>query len=97
MRKSSFDKDTDIREYRRKLIVRLSDGIGLKQQVIAKVLDCTQGYVSEVLKAHRQNGEDALKSVSHPGAESELSPTDLEGLKKVLAQGAKARGYDDDL
>lgn len=97
MGKSKFNKDTDIREYRRKLVVRLSDEIGLKQQVIAKVLDCTQGYVSEVLKAHRQSGKDALKSVSHPGAESELSPTDLEALKKVLSQGAKARGYNDDL
>lgn len=97
MGKSKFNKDTDIREYRRKLIVRLSDEIGLKQQVIAKVLDCTQGYVSEVLKVHRQSGEAALRSVSHPGAESKLSLTDLEALKKVLAQGAKARGYNDDL
>lgn len=97
MRKSKITKDTDIKEYRRILITRLSEKTDLGQVEISEIVDCTQGYVSQVLSAYRGGGESELKSIKHPGAESRLKSSQLSELKSILDRGAKASGFNNDL
>ena len=97
MGNSTFNKDTDIKEYRRKLIVRLAEKSDFNQTEIAEIVDCTQGYVSQVLSTYQGGGLSELKSVGHSGQKSRLTTTDLSELKKMLDGGAKAQGFIDDL
>ena len=97
MRKSTFNKDTDIKEYRRQLIARLSEKTDLRQIEIAEILGCTQGYVSQILCAYHGGGELELKSEGYSGAESRLKPGQLSQLKSILDKGAKVSGFNNDL
>lgn len=93
MKNSTFNKETDIREYRRALIVRLSEKTDLGQVAISEIIGCTQGYVSQVLTAYKGGGESALKSEMRLGKQSRLKSSDLSQLKSILDKGAKASGF----
>lgn len=97
MRNSTFNKNTDIKEYRRHLIVRLWEKTKLGQVEISEIVGCTQGYVSQVLTAYRGGGLSALNSEPHFGADSLLKSSDLTRLKSILDEGAKASGFNNDL
>lgn len=97
MGNSTFNKDTDIKEYRRKLIVRLAEKSDFNQSEIAEIVDCTQGYVSQILSSYQGGGLSELKSEGYSGQKSRLTTTDLSELKKMLDEGAKAQGFIDDL
>ncbi|UZR97339.1 helix-turn-helix domain-containing protein [Chondrinema litorale] len=85
-------KDTDIREYRRKLVVRLSKR-GLKQQSIAEVLECSQGLVSQVLSTYEQTGISGIKKKKHPGASPKLTLAQQQELQAHLVRGATKAGF----
>lgn len=97
MRNSTFNKDTDIKEYRRRLIVRLSENTDLSQIEISQIVECTQGYVSQILTAYKGGGVSELASGRHLGAKSGLNSSALKTLKSTLDKGAKFQGYADDL
>lgn len=97
MRTRPFNKDTDIREYRRKLIVRLHEKSDLNQTEIGEILECSQGRVSQVLQEYHGGGEEELRPVPHKGAKSKLTGQDKSRLKTILDKGAKAQGFLDGL
>lgn len=72
-------KETDIREYRRLLMVRLSNK-GLTQNEIAEVLDCSQGLFSLTLQSYEEQGRQGLESKPHAGARPALSESDKSAL-----------------
>ena len=88
-----FNKDTNIRDYRRLSIIRFSEQ-GLTQDSIAEGLGCSQGLVSQVLSAYESEGSSALQTATPPGAEAKLDEKALKQLKSYLLLGAKYFGYE---
>ncbi|WP_299466878.1 helix-turn-helix domain-containing protein, partial [uncultured Microscilla sp.] len=80
-------KDTDIREYRRQLIVRLSKH-ELTQEEIADVVGCSQGLVSQTLQNYAADGLSGIASVPHSGPTPGLDSSDLATLEQLLSKGA---------
>lgn len=75
------------------MIVRLSTE-GKSQKAIAALVQCSQGWVSEVLKRHRLLGPSGLKVKGKaPGKVPKLSAEQLEGLKVLLVAGALSHGF----
>lgn len=91
----SFNKETNIRDYRRECIIRFIDQ-GASQKVIAQGLGCSQGMVSQVKSAYEREGAEGIKIQTPPGAQAQLDEQDLSRLKSWLLQGAKAFGYGTD-
>lgn len=87
-----FNKDTDIREYRRFIILRLNEK-GMGQAAIADVVGCSQGRVSQVVQSYAKLGYEGIASQTHLGASAKLSKADKEQLKELLPKGAKHFGY----
>ena len=78
---------TSAQEFRNRTIVELYES-GKTQSEIAKLSDCTQAWVSKVLKRYRQEGSKGLQSRGKAkGAKSRLDSTQLEQLKDLLLQG----------
>jgi len=84
MREIEFNKDLDIREYRRWVIVQLHER-QMSQAFISQVLGCSQSLVSQVITTYKEEGLSGLKSQEHPGARPNLSSSDKERLKKNIA------------
>jgi transposase len=75
-------------EFRLERIVKLH-GHGRSQTEIASLLDCSQAWVSKVLKRHREQGDAALRvRKGTRGKTALLSPEQLESLKALLLKGA---------
>ncbi|EAY27337.1 helix-turn-helix domain-containing protein [Microscilla marina] len=88
-------KDTDIKEYRRQLIVRLSKH-DLTQEEIADVVSCSQGLVSQTLQNYATDGFSGIAPVPHSGPTSGLDSSDLATLEQLLSKGASDYGYSED-
>lgn len=85
--------DESAQRYRNERIVALKKA-GKTQVQIADLLDCSQAWVSKLLKFHRTHGTvDTSDFRQKPGPKCGLTPTDLEQLKKDLKQGALAHGF----
>jgi transposase len=83
-------------EYRFNLICRLH-AEGKSQVEIARTANCSQGWVSQVLKRHRLSGNQPLKVKGKaPGGAPKLTRPQLEELKGFLVQGALAYGFETD-
>lgn len=64
---------------------------------IAEVLGVTEGAVSQWINKAKQEGPEALRSSPRPGAERKLSEQQLKHLEGLLAEGARAYGFQGDL
>lgn len=83
-------------EYRFSLIVRLSKE-GKNQREIASLSQCSQGWVSQVLKRYRLLGPSGLKVKGKaPGNASRLDKAQFESFKAFLLEGALAHGFETD-
>lgn len=92
MEEYKFNKDTDIREYRRLIIIRL-DEKGMKQFEISDIVGCCQSLVSQVINSYNNQGYSGIASGEHKGAKSRLNKSNKESLKKFLGKGAKHFGF----
>ena len=92
---NNFNKDTDIREYRKQVIVRLSSQ-GLTQESIASAVDCSQGLVSQVLSTYEELGEEGLRTKPRKGRVPLMSDSEEADLDKRLRKGSKAFGFPTD-
>lgn len=80
------------KEYRLQLIVKLREQ-GHNQTQIAKLVGLSQSRVSEVLIRYKKQGPKALKIKSPPGLKAGLASEQLDLLKQILEQEAKASGF----
>lgn len=86
----------EAQEFRLHQIVSLSQE-GYTQPDIARLLVCTQGWVSKVLKRAQLEGKQNLKAKGHaPGKTPALSPTQLNQLRTLLEAEAQAAGFSSD-
>jgi transposase len=70
---------------------------GYTQPDIARLLVCSQGWVSKVLKRARLEGEQSLKAKGYaPGKTPALSPPQLDQLRILLEAEAQASGFASD-
>lgn len=75
-------------EFRLALIVKLSTE-GKKQAAIARLVECSQAWVSKVLQRYRTGGKAALKVKGKaPGKPAYLTQVQLDTLKQMLVKGA---------
>lgn len=70
---------------------------GYPQYEIAKVLDLTEGRVSQILKQYKELGQVPVYTGGNRGYTPRLSQEDKTRLASLLSQGATAFGYDSDL
>lgn len=83
-------------EFVYRMIVKLEKE-GKTQDQIAKLLDCSQAWVSKILIRYRQLGDEKLLVKGKPkGKTSKLSPTQIEALKLMLVAGALAYEFPTD-
>lgn len=66
---------------------------GWKQKDIAHALGISEAAVSQWLKRGREHGVAALKSHPGPGPQPKLTSEQREHLRTMVAQGAPAHGY----
>ena len=88
----SSQEATDWREGRRLRAWELKQE-GWKQQDIARALGVSKGAVSQWMKRAKQQGVEALKHRSPPGAEARLSEDERAKLPELLARGAPTYGF----
>jgi transposase len=82
--------------FRLRMIVKLSKE-GKSQTFIAKMVDCSQAWVSKVLKRYRQEGIEDLKVKAYAGGvKSRLNQEQLFALSTHLELGAKTHGFETD-
>lgn len=83
-------------EYRFSLIVRIHEE-GKTQKEISALVQCSQGWVSQVLKRYRLLGASGLKVKGKaPGKAPKLTMDQFENLKTYLLEGALAHGFPTD-
>lgn len=70
---------------------------GWKQKAIATALGVTEGAVSQWLTRGREQGVAALTSHPSPGSSSRLTPGQIEQVRVMLTQGARAHGYHEEV
>jgi len=86
----------EAQEYRRRRILEL-DKEGYGQPEIAELVECSQCWVSKVLKRVELEGEASLKAKGYaPGKAAALSAAQLEQLRSLLQAEAKAAGFASD-
>ncbi len=90
---NTFNKDTDIRTYRREVIVRLHKK-GMRQHDITEVVGCSQGLVSQVWEKYQESGEQGIASKPHPGASPLLDTSEKQQLACMIDAGAQAYGFE---
>lgn len=89
-------KGTPAQEFRFQTIVRLKEQ-GKSQIEIAHLVNCSQCWVSKILKRHATEGEKGLKVKGKaPGKKPGLTKANLEQLKSYLQQGALHYGFPTD-
>ena len=83
-------------EFRYQLIVKLHLE-GNSQTSIAKLVNCSQAWVSKILKRYKTDGEKAFRVKGiPPGKKSKLSQDQLRTLGQLLLQGAIDHGFETD-
>lgn len=85
-------KGKQAKEYRMQLVIKLRQE-GRTQAQIAGVVGLSQSRVSDILRLHREKGDEGLVIKSPPGNAAGLSAEQLEDLKKVLQDEALASGF----
>jgi len=86
----------EAQEFRLQQIVSLSQE-GYSQSDIARLLNCSQAWVSKVLHRAQREGRENLKAKGFaPGKTPALSAPQLDRLRALLAAEAKAAGFDSD-
>lgn len=86
----------EAQEFRLQQIYQL-DQKGLTQTEIADLTDCTQAWVSIVLKRVEEEGVESLKAKeSKAGNKAALGEEELSDLTKVLEREARASGFETD-
>jgi transposase len=84
------------RETRRRLaVLRVNEG--WSQTDVAAFLGVNPVSVSKWVRDYRTGGESALSGQPHPGRRPRLGEADLQRLEELLAQGATAHGWANDL
>jgi transposase len=89
-------KKADWREERRKQAWLLKER-GWKQQDIAVALGVSEGAVSQWLKRGREKGVEALNAQPSKGLTPRLNTEQKAQIPQLLAGGAKAYGFPDDI
>ena len=86
-------KTTSAQEFRFRTIVELYQS-GKTQQEIAQAVDCSQVWVSKVLKRYKTQGDSGLQVKGKaPGASPKLTTGQFSQLKTLLNQGALIHGF----
>jgi transposase len=86
----------EAQEFRLQQIYQL-DQKGYSQTEIADLTDCTQAWVSIVLKRVEEEGIESLQAKeSKAGNKPALDEDDLTDLEKVLEREARASGFETD-
>jgi len=86
----------EAQEFRLQQIVSLSEE-GYRQPDIARLLECSQAWVSKVLQRAQREGKENLKAKGFaPGKTPALSTQQLEQLRGWLEAQAQASGFDTD-
>ena len=86
-------QDLSAQEFRFRTIVELYKS-GKTQVQIAQLVNCSQPWISEVLKRYKNLGEQGLKPKGKAkGASSKLTTDQIEELKSLIVQGALAHGF----
>ena len=88
----SSQQATDWREGRRLRAWELRQE-GWKQRDIARALGVSKGALSQWMKRAKQEGIEALKHRTPPGAKARLSEDERAKLPELLARGAPAHGF----
>ena len=84
---------TSAQEFRNRTLVELYES-GKTQKEIASLMDCSQAWVSKVLRRYRIEGPKGLLSKGKAkGATSKLTILQLENLKQLLLEGALNHGF----
>jgi len=89
-------KKSDWREERRKRAWKLKER-GWKQRDIAIALGVSEGAVSQWLKRGRESGVEALNAHPPKGITSRLNAEQRTQVPQLLARGAKAYGFPDNV
>lgn len=87
-------KGLEAKEYRRQIMINLQKK-GMKQTEIAEITGVTQPYVSKVIRAYQEGGQEALRPSHAKGATSKITDKQLQELKDTLDEGADNHGYED--
>lgn len=82
----------EAQEFRLQQIYAMSQN-DYTQDEIAELTDCTQSYVSQVLKRVREEGIESLAKEPNPGKEAALGEEELADLGEVLDAEALASGF----
>lgn len=82
---------SDLEQRRRKAVALVEEGMSAAKAA-ARVGASTRS-VERWHKAFREQGEDALAAVPHPGRESFLSDKQKQQLRKWLLEGANQHGF----
>jgi len=86
----------EAQEFRLQQIVSLHQE-GYSQPDIARLLECSQAWVSKVLQRAQRDGQANLKAKGPaPGKTAALSTAQLDQLRRLLAAEAQAAGFDSD-
>lgn len=86
----------EAQEFRLQQIVSLSQE-GYSQLDIARLLDCSQAWVSKVRQRAQRDGQESLKAKGPaPGKPPALSAPQLDQLRRLLEAEAQAAGFDSD-
>lgn len=86
----------EAQEFRLQQIYKL-DQKGYSQTAIAQLTDCTQAWVSLILKRVQEQGVESLKAKeSKAGNEPALGEEELSDLTQVLEAEARASGFETD-
>ena len=73
----------------------LREGLGVRE--VARMVGASPGSVTTWRQAYDRDGAAALKPRPHPGGVPKLSPDQVTVLLALLARGAVAHGYANDL
>jgi len=79
-------------EARRRKAVKLV-AKGHSHTEVARMVGATQTSVSRWWRTYQEGGEDALRSIRHPGRKPKMSAKERERLKRLLLRGAPAHGF----
>jgi transposase len=96
MEKTLSSQANDWREGRRLRAFELKER-GWKQKQIADALGVSEGAVSQWMKRAREKGVEGLRHKPPPGAPPRLSEDERARLPELLAQGAEAHGFREDV
>ncbi len=68
--------------------------INMKQTEIAKIIGKTQGYVSQIKKGYKINGDASLKAKKAKGLSPKINESQKIDLGKMLDLGAENAGFE---